>query len=450
MKTISNRAVARASALLLSVGVIAGCAAEEAPAPAPTTTTGETESAVEITADEIKVGLVFPTSGNFAALGTDQMNGVKLAIDWANANGGINGVPITVVEGDTQSDPAAGATVAQRLIDQDDVDILIGSYSSGISQSMLPVAERNDVIFWEVGAVSPTINADGYQNFLRTVGGSKTYAQADIDFINDFLAPQLGVDPSELKIAVGHEDGAFGASVADAIVELAEAEGLNVVIRESWPANSTDLTPVILRLKAAEPDIMLVTPIVADAYLFWEAAQTQDFNVSAIIGSAGFSSTGLLERFGAEGIEGVFDVEAPSVEAMNSDGLQPEVKALLDEWRAAFKSEYDRPCLVHCGDGLGGGYILVSDVLPRALETFGNVDSASILAAAAETNIPDGGTPQGFGAKFVAAGTPGTGGDNEAARSFIMQWQDGDLKVVWPAELAVAEPIFPMPTWSER
>jgi hypothetical protein len=151
------------------------------------------------------------------------------------------------MEGDTQSDPAAGATVAQRLIDQEDVDILIGSYASGISQAMLPVAERNDVIFWEVGAVAPTINADGYKNFLRTVGGAKTYAQADIDFINDFLAPQLGVDPSELKIAVGHEDGAFGASVADAILELAEAEGLNVVIRESWPANTTDLTPTILR-----------------------------------------------------------------------------------------------------------------------------------------------------------------------------------------------------------
>lgn len=446
MKIINGRAVAGAAVLLLS---IAGCASvEEAPAPAPAANTDA--AAVEITVDEIKVGLVFPTSGNFAALGTDQMNGVKLAIDWANANGGINGVPITVVEGDTQSDPAAGATVAQRLIDQDGVDILIGSYSSGISQALLPVAERNDVILWEVGAVSPTINADGYNNFLRTVGGSLTYAQADIDFINDFLAPELGVDPADLKIAVGHEDGAFGTSVADAIVELAEAEGLNVVTREAWPANSTDLTPVILRLKEADPDVMLVTPIVADAFLFWEAAQTQDFNPSAIIGSAGFSSSGLLERFGVDGVEGVFDVEAPSVEAMNSEGLQPEVRALLDEWRETFKAEYDRPCLVHCGDGLGGGYILVSDVLPRALEMFGNVDSGSILAAAAETNIPDGGTPQGFGAKFVAAGTPVTGGDNEAARSFIMQWQAGDLKVVWPSDFAVSEPTFPMPTWSER
>jgi len=447
MTTINSKAVARASAVLLSVGLVASCAAAEPDTAAPAPTDSNSSA---VTVDEIKVGLVFPTSGNFAALGTDQMNGVKLAIDWANANGGINGVPIIVVEADTQSDPAAGATAAQRLIDQDEVDILIGSYSSGISQALLPVAERNDVILWEVGAVSPTINADGYSNFLRTVGGSMTYARADIDFIKDFLAPELGVDAADLKIAVGHEDGAFGTSVADAIVELAAAEGLNVVTRETWPANSTDLTPVILRLKEAAPDVMLVTPIVADAFLFWEAARTQDFNVSAIIGSAGFGSSGFVERFGVDGVEGVFDVEAPAVEYMNSEGMQPEVRALLDEWRETFKADYGRPCLIHCGDGLGGGYVLVSDVLPRALEMFGNVDADSILSAAAETDIPDGGTPQGFGARFVAAGTPGTGGDNEAARSFIMQWQAGELKVVWPSTLAVGEPIFPMPVWSDR
>lgn len=400
--------------------------------------------------DEIRIGFVFPTSGPFAALGTDQANGVRLAIDWANENGGINGVPIRIIEGDTQSDPGVGATVAQRLIDQDDVHILIGSYSSGIAQSILPVAQRNDVIMWEVGAVSPTINADGNRNFLRTVGGAATYAQADIDFIKDFIAPELGKDPSEVRIAVGHEDGAFGTSVADAIVELADSEGLNVVLRDSWPADVTDMTPFVLRVANAQPDVLLMTPIVADTFLFWEAAQTQNLNLPAVIGSAGFSSPGFLERFGAEGIEGVFDVEAPAVEYMDSAGLQPEVRELLDGWRESFKSSYGHDCLVHCGDGLGGGYILVSDVLPRAIEKYGSVDAESIIKAAAETNIPDGGTPQGFGAKFVEAGTLVTGGDNEAARSFIMQWQDGNLRVVWPSTLAVAEPIFPMPTWADR
>jgi branched-chain amino acid transport system substrate-binding protein len=400
--------------------------------------------------DEIRVGFVFPTSGSFSALGTDQANGVRLAIDWANENGGINGVPIRIIEGDTQSDPGVGATVAQRLIDQDDVDILIGSFSSGISQSILPVAQRNNVVFWEVGAVSPTINADGNTNFIRTVGGAETYAQADIDFIENFIAPKLGKDPADVRIAVGHEDGAFGTSVADAIVDLAGKNGLNVVLRDSWSATTTDMTPFVLRVADAKPDVLLMTPIVADTFLFWEAARTQNLQLPAVIGSSGFSSSTFPERFGAAGIEGVFDVEAPAVEYMSSEGLQPEVRELLDGWREQFKADYGHECLVHCGDGLGGGYILVSDVLPRALEKFGNADAESIIAAAAETNIPEGGTPQGFGAHFVKAGTAVTGGDNDGARSYIMQWRDGKLKVVWPEAFAVDDPVFPMPTWDER
>jgi branched-chain amino acid transport system substrate-binding protein len=399
--------------------------------------------------DSIKVGLIFPTTGAFAVLGTDQANGVKLALDWANDNGGIDGVPIEVFEADSQSDPGVGATVAQRLIDQNDVDILIGSYGSGIAQAITPIAQRNDVILWEVGAVSPAVNADGNTNFLRTVGGSQSYADADFDFLENFLAPQLGKDMKDITVAIAHEDGAFGSSVGEALAEGAKDLGLEVVANESYAASATDLTPTVLRLKEAKPDVLFITPLVADTMLFWSAAKTQDFNVEAIIGSAGFSSGSFLEKFGAAGVEGVFDVEAPAVAAMNSDGLDPDVAKLLDGWRNDFKSEYGHECLVHCGDGLGGGYILVSDVLPRALADSGDVTAESILAAAAKTDIPDGGTPQGFGAKFNLTDDKGLG-DNVAAKSYIMQWQDGALKVVWPESLSIAAPVFPMPSWSER
>lgn len=399
--------------------------------------------------NEIRVGLVFPTSGAFSVLGTDQSNGVRMALEWANDNGGIDGVPIKIFEADTQSDPGVGATVAQRLIDQDDVDILIGSYSSGIAQAITPVAQRNDVILWEVGAVSPAVNADGNSNFIRTVGGAQTYAQADMDFLKEFLAPKLGKDVKDVRIAVAHEDGAFGSSVAASITAMAKKDGLNIVANEPYALTSTDLTPVVLRLKDAKPDVLFMTPLVADTMLFWQAAKTQNFNVSAIIGSAGFSSTTFIEKFGIAGVEGVFDVEAPSIDTMSSANLDPKVSKLLETWKTKFNKDYGHPCLVHCGDGLGGGYILVSDVLPRALKDSGDVSAKSIIAAAAKTNIPDGGTPQGFGAKFAPVGGDNVG-DNIAAASYIMQWQKGKLQVVFPKKVAVADPQFPMPTWDQR
>lgn len=399
--------------------------------------------------EEIRIALLFPYTGSFGFLGTEQANGAKLVIEAANAAGGINGVPITIIEADSQSDPAVGATEAQRLIDQEDVDIIMGSYSSGVSAATSPVAERNGVIYWEVGAVADGLSQQGYQYFLRTVGNAASYGAADLDFVENFVAPQMGIAPEEVRIAIAHENGPFGTSVGDGMENQAKERGLNVVIREAYEDATPDMTPVVLRLKDAEPDVLLIVPLPASTKLFWEAARQQDFNVQAVIGSAGFGSSSFPETFGAEGVEGAMDVEAPSIAFMNTDGLQADVSAVFQEYLAQYESEYGRACLVHCGDGMGGAYVLVNDVLPRAISEFDSVDSDSIRAAADATDIPVGGTLQGFGVEFAAVGEPNAG-DNIRAFSVIMQWRDGDLVVVWPEDLAVAEPTFPLPPWSER
>jgi branched-chain amino acid transport system substrate-binding protein len=398
----------------------------------------------------IKIGLLFPTSGPMALLGTDQSVGAEMVLKWANSKGGIKGVPIEIFKADSKSSPAEGATAAQRLIDQNGVQIIIGSYSSGIAAAIAPVAQRNDVILWEVGAVSPTVNSQRYSNFLRTVGVSATYAAADYDFTVNFLAKKLGKPAKQLRIAVANNDGAFASSVGDAVNKLFTAKGLNIVAKEVYPVTSTDLTPTILKLKAASPDILFLTPDAADALLFWQTAEQQNFNVDALIGSSGIGGAGFVAKFGAAGVEGVYDVEAPALATMNPEGLTPEVAALTKEWVKAFAAAEGHPCAVHCGDGIGGAYTLVTDVLPRAL-VFKNttLTSKGIIASAMRTNIKEGGTPQGFGVKFSNT-SKATPGENERARSVIMQWQSGSLKVVWPAGLASSTPVAPMKTWADR
>lgn len=447
-RSLSLVAVAAASGL-----VLAGCAgaeeAEEA-APAPTTDTTE-EAQVDVSIDEIVVGLIMPTTGQMSVLGVAQADGVKVVINEINEAGGIYGVPIRLVEGDSQSDPGVGATVAQRLIDTEDVDILIGSYSSGIASSMLPIAQRNDVVLWEVGSVSTAINPDGNPNFLRTVGNASTYAGSAIDFLVNFIAPELGVDVSEIPVAILNEDGAFGTSVGEVYDQLAEEYNLNVVFRSSYPITTPDFTPLLLQLKEAAPEVLLTVPSVADAQLFWEQAQVQDFNVKAVIGSSGFTAPSFPERFGVEGVEGVFGVEPPALANMNLDGLEGELRTQVEKWLADFEELNGSKCLVHCGDGIGGAYVLFYDVLPRALENTGAVETAAILEAAMATDLQEGQSPQGFGVKFVPA-TAGdnSSGDNERGVASVMQWSNGELRVVWPANIAAGEPVFPMPTWSER
>ena len=134
---------------------------------------------------------------------------------------------------------------------------------------------------------------------------------------------------------------------------------------------------------------------------------------------------------------------------MNTSGLKPRVADLTAQWVKEFATAMGHPCAVHCGDGIGGAYTLVTDVLPRALRSSNSFSAAAIITSASKTNIQDGGTPQGFGVQFTGTNSA-TVGENIKAKSVIMQWQGGALKVVWPASLSTSTPFAPMKTWDQR
>ena len=393
---------------------------------------------------EIRVGLVFPLTGPLGFLGTEQWRGVVMALDKVNAEGGVHGIPIRYFTADSQSSPATGATEAQRLIDQYDVSVIIGAYSSAIANSISTVAERNEVVHWEVGAVDVGLSKRGYRYFVRTVGDATTYGVADLAFLQEVIAPALGKDARDIRIGIVHENGPFGTSVADSVERGARELGLNVVIRESYPVDATDLTALILRLKDANPEVIFITPLVADALLFWSQARDLDLNPKVIIGSAGMSAPAFLERFGVEGTNYVMTVEPPSAAGTNPQGLNPETAALLEWFVKTYQETYGHPPLIHAGLGFGSTYILATEVLPRAISQYNSADPDTIRRVASEIDIPKGGTIFGHGVKINEAG------DNERGAASIMQWQDGELYVVWPRELATREPVLPMPTWSER
>jgi branched-chain amino acid transport system substrate-binding protein len=439
-KGVRTSATSRASicgSFLAALALLTSCTAAS-PAGAPSSKVSE-----------IRVGLLFPTTGSMGYLGTDQAGGVKAAVDYVNAHGGVGGAQVKIFEADAKSDPAVAATETQRLIDQNKVQIVIGSYSSALAEPASTVAERNGVVFWEIGAVAVNLTQKGYKYFFRTLGDATTFAAADIDYLTTSYAAAIGKTPETVRIAIANENGPFGSSVADALKELIQQKHLQLVASESYAASSTDLTPVVLRLKDANPDILFIVPLPADSLLLYDQARTQGFNVKMMIGSAGFSSPSFLERFQQGGIEGVMDVEAPAVAGMNPSGLKPDIAELLKSWVADFKQRYGHEALVHAGDGMAGTWVLVNDVLPRAISKYGGVDAEAIRKSAQDTDIPDGGTLQGYGVKFVPTGQPNAG-NNERGKSYIMQWKQGTLKVVFPSSLAVTEPQVPLPAWTDR
>lgn len=438
---------------LFSVLIVAsGCGATTA---APKATTTAAPKAATTTAPKattsskpvLKVGLLFPLTGAFSLLGTEMYHGVLMGLQQVNSAGGVDGAKIRIFSADSQSNPQVAATQAQNLITQDHIQVLMGSYASSLSQSISTVAERNHVVMWEVGAVANSLTEQGYKYYFRSVGNATSYAVADMGFLNNDVLPALKMSKSTVHVAVAYENDAFGTSVGKSLVGLLKKEdGITPVAVESYPASTTNLAPTILRLKAAKPDVLFLTPLVSDGLLFYQTMRTDNFNVKVLVGSAGFSAPGFLQKFGAKGIQDVFDVEPPNASGLNPTGLSASAAHLLKTFISDYKAKYGHDPLIHAGLGYFGGWLVGTKLLPAAVKLAdgGTPTEAQIRQAALSVDVPAADSPLGYGVKFSSSGNDTLG------QSMMMQWQNGKLVVVYPSKLAQAKPQIPMPTWSQR
>ena len=159
MKTRKALAIGVALLLLTTAACSAGAS------PAGTTSQAPASSAAAATASPtpgppIKIGMIFPLSGPLAQGGKVNVQGIQIAVDQVNASGGVLGRQVELVSTDAP-DAATAVDNANRLITQDQVNIIIGSVSSDIALAAAPVANRNKVIYWEVQAVSNKLNYAG-------------------------------------------------------------------------------------------------------------------------------------------------------------------------------------------------------------------------------------------------------------------------------------------------
>ncbi len=158
--------------------------------------------------DPIKIGTLFPLTGELALLGEESFRGVKLAVEEFNNNGGLNGRKVELVVGDAVDSDAAQSE-ANRLINQANITTIVGSYSSGVAFAGSEVAERNGVLYWELGAVADDITGRNYRSILRINPMASMLSVVHINFIKEVVAEKLGKDISDLKVVIAHEDSSL-------------------------------------------------------------------------------------------------------------------------------------------------------------------------------------------------------------------------------------------------
>lgn len=405
------------------------------------TLTGSLSGCGQKETGDIVIGAVYPLTGNLAIQGNAALAGADIAREMVNEDGGVLGRKVVFEVADAP-DPAAATNETQRLITEKKVKIVIGSYSSSISIAGSAVAERNNVIWAEQGAMSVGVtNRSGFKYTFRVTPNTDQVGWGAAELVTNQIARALGMDPKAMKIAFIHEDSAFGTGVATAFASKAAELGLNVVLVEPYSAKSTDLAPLVLKVKGAAPDVLVATQYLNDEILFMKQAKELDLNVKAFIGSGG--TVGMTDFRGALGTatEGIMEVDGPSADIKRSE-LDPKQAALLEEFLKRYKAKtgYDQP-----GSPAMNGFIATNILLREVLPKAGAVDPDKIRDAYMGLDIPDGQTALGFGVKF------GPDGQNQRAFMVVRQWQGDRYVAVAPDRWKVADICcVPLKKWSER
>ncbi|MES1040008.1 ABC transporter substrate-binding protein [Peribacillus simplex] len=375
--------------------------------------------------EALKIGAIFPLSGGLAMLGEESYRGVELAIEQRNKYGGVaDGKKIELIKGDAP-DPDSAQSEANRLINQENIKTIVGSYSSGIAQAASEVTERNGVLFWEYGAVADSITDRGYKYVLRTNPPASYLSKTHIDFIKNYVAEKLGKDLSDLKVAIAHEDSSYGSTIADEAEKLAKKEGINIITVQPYSAASNDLSSVVLNLKKAKPDVLIAVSYLNDGILLHRQSQELGLKVPVVVGSGGgHDMADFREGVGDMG-DGILDVAFPQYQ------INPEFTPGMEEFVKIYKEKY--------GEEPRSGHSLVhfmgTNVLLDLIDEVGEIDPDKLREAAMNYKVETGKTVTGWGVEF----DPKTG-QNKLSEPYVHQWIDGKLLTVWPEKVAVQEP----------
>jgi branched-chain amino acid transport system substrate-binding protein len=327
------------------------------------------------------------------------------------------------------------------------VPVILGIYSSAIATPLAPICEKNKTIFWITIAISDAVleGRNLTYVFRPQVRGSQ-YGTSSVEFLKDNLAKLGYKNPSEIKIAVTYEDGPYGVSVKTTTLSQAEKYTMKVVLNEGYDHKAKDLSSLVLKLKAAKPDAILNTGYYPDIVLFFRQAREMGLQTKAIIGhGAGYANFLNLEKqMGPELVQYVYNIDPAPAQNLDRTKLQKEIGPILDEFLKRYNEKYKEASPPsHATQGFGHAWVLLQTI-EQAVKKYGTPTSDNIRKAALEMDIPEGGTPSGYGLKFAPPGDK-ISGQNLRSHPVVMQWVKGKVEIVWPDSLKTIDAKLPAP-----
>ena len=389
-------------------------------------------ASVSAYAENVKIGSIIPLSGPSASVGLQAKQARELAMEEINAAGGIKslgGAKFEMVYADSESKPEKGVAEAERLINTEKVHILSGCWNSAVTYPVTAVAERYGMPFIVPVSVADKITEQGFKTVFRIAAKDSWWTRDQFAFLKDM---ETEFNSPIKKLAFVYENGDWGTGFAAQWKELAKKGGYEIVLDEPYPSTSTDLSPVVQKIKRAKPDVLMMVSNAADAILLTNTIAEYNVQLKAIIGSGGGHADPSFLKATAKNATQIFDI----VE-WETDVNKPGAKEANEKYKAKFGQNFT-------GEAVDA--YLAMYVLKDALERAASLESAKIIEALRATNLTDG---PGMIVGYDAVAFDQTGQNSHAALVIV---QVNDLGkgmeriTVWPkaARRAGYTPVFPM------
>lgn len=241
-------------------------------------------------AQTIKIGVNEPLTGSFAASGTYVVNGAKIAADEINAKGGLLGKKVELVIEDNKSNPTEAAAVAEKLITEDKVPVMMGAWGSSLTLAVMPKLMQYKVPMVVETSSSSKITTSGNPYIFRISPPSSVEAE---DFRS--IAPKIGIKKADFLVI----NNDWGRGAAEDFGKVMKALGIQVGLVEIMDQASQDMTAQLAKIKATDSDTIMVTTAVEQLTLVLKQAAALGITKKIVTTGGSQNPDQLIEQAGA-------------------------------------------------------------------------------------------------------------------------------------------------------
>ncbi|WP_442636674.1 substrate-binding domain-containing protein [Rossellomorea marisflavi] len=200
--------------------------------------------------DTIKVGVLASQTGALETYGKQTIQGFELGLEYAtDGTNEVDGKKIEFIVEDTETKPDVAVKKATKLLEEDEVDFLVGSSSSGDTLAVLPLAEEYEKIMVVEPAVADSITGENWNKYIFRTGRNSS---------QDAVAGAASIAEKDVKIATLAQDNAYGREGIEAFKEGAEKLGADIINEQYADPNSTDFTANIQNIIKDKPDYLFI------------------------------------------------------------------------------------------------------------------------------------------------------------------------------------------------